>query len=93
MKLGDYQLCHNGCQFSWYDNDELVAMVELKEEVGTVQRRMLQRGQPTLRGFLGRWMRRMGGSGEYLTNWDGNRNDYCGQCGQKIDWREEDEQE
>ena len=26
MKLGDYQLCHNGCQFSWYDNDELVAM-------------------------------------------------------------------
>lgn len=34
MKLGDYQLCHNGCQFSWYDNDELVAMVELKEENG-----------------------------------------------------------
>lgn len=31
------------------------------------------------------------GSGEYLTNWDGNRNDYCGQCGQKIDWREEDD--
>ena len=22
MKLGDYQLCHNGCQFSWYDNDD-----------------------------------------------------------------------
>ena len=34
MKLGDCQLCHNGCQFSWYDNDELVAMVELKEENG-----------------------------------------------------------
>lgn len=34
MKLGDYQLCHNGCQFSWYDNDELVATVELKEEKG-----------------------------------------------------------
>ena len=32
MKLGDYQLCQNGCQFSWYDNDELVATVELKEE-------------------------------------------------------------
>lgn len=31
------------------------------------------------------------GSGEYLTNWDGNRNDYCGQCGQKIDWSKEDE--
>lgn len=26
------------------------------------------------------------GSGEYLVNWDGNRNTYCGQCGQKIDW-------
>ena len=34
MILGDYQLCHNGCQFSWYDNDELVATVELKEEKG-----------------------------------------------------------
>lgn len=34
MKLGDYQLCQNGCQFSWYDNDELVATVELKEEKG-----------------------------------------------------------
>lgn len=32
------------------------------------------------------------GSGEYLTNWDGNRNTYCGQCGQKIDWSGEDEQ-
>lgn len=31
------------------------------------------------------------GSGEYLVNWDGNRNTYCGQCGQKIDWRGEDE--
>lgn len=29
------------------------------------------------------------GSGEYLYNEDGNRNDYCGQCGQKIDWGEE----
>lgn len=34
MKLGDYQLCHNGCQFLWYDADELVATVELKEEKG-----------------------------------------------------------
>ena len=33
------------------------------------------------------------GSGEYLTNWDGNRNTSCGQCGQKIDWSGEDEQE
>ena len=33
------------------------------------------------------------GSGEYLTNWDGNRNTYCGQCGQKIDWSGEDEQD
>lgn len=31
------------------------------------------------------------GSGEYLHNEDGNRNDYCGQCGQKIEWGEEDE--
>lgn len=26
------------------------------------------------------------GSGEYLHNPDGNENQYCGQCGQKIDW-------
>lgn len=26
------------------------------------------------------------GSGEYLYNEDGNRNDFCGQCGQRIDW-------
>lgn len=26
------------------------------------------------------------GSGEYLENEDGNRNDFCGQCGQAIDW-------
>lgn len=26
------------------------------------------------------------GSGEYLDNYDGNENDYCGQCGQKINW-------
>lgn len=31
------------------------------------------------------------GSGEYLTNWDGNLNTYCGQCGQKIDWSREDD--
>lgn len=26
------------------------------------------------------------GSGEYLHNADENRNNYCGQCGAKIDW-------
>lgn len=29
------------------------------------------------------------GSGEYLYNEDGNRNKYCGQCGQAIDWEED----
>ena len=28
------------------------------------------------------------GSGEYLHNEDGNRNSFCGQCGQAIDWAE-----
>lgn len=28
------------------------------------------------------------GSGEYLHNEDGNRNSFCGQCGQAIDWTE-----
>ena len=28
------------------------------------------------------------GSGEYLHNADENRNMYCGQCGQRIDWSE-----
>lgn len=31
------------------------------------------------------------GSGEYLYNEDGNRNRYCGQCGQRIDWTNEEE--
>lgn len=26
------------------------------------------------------------GSGEYLYNEDGNRNRFCGQCGQAIEW-------
>lgn len=29
------------------------------------------------------------GSGEYLYNEDGNRNSFCGQCGQAIEWSEE----
>lgn len=29
------------------------------------------------------------GSGEYLHNEDGNQQQYCGQCGQAIDWEEE----
>ena len=29
------------------------------------------------------------GSGEYLHNEDGNENEYCGQCGQRIDWKKE----
>lgn len=26
------------------------------------------------------------GSGEYMNNEDGNRNDFCGQCGTALDW-------
>lgn len=29
------------------------------------------------------------GSGEYLHNEDGNQNEFCGQCGQKLEWGEE----
>lgn len=28
------------------------------------------------------------GSGEYLYNEDGNKSNFCGQCGYKIDWPE-----
>lgn len=28
------------------------------------------------------------GSGEYLYNEDGNQNNYCGQCGQKLTWQQ-----
>ena len=31
------------------------------------------------------------GSGEYLYNEDGNRNSYCGQCGSKSDWPEDED--
>ena len=30
------------------------------------------------------------GSGEYLYNEDGNQNGYCGNCGARIDWPEDD---
>ena len=33
------------------------------------------------------------GSGEYLTNEDGNKNAFCGQCGQALDWDEPEEVE
>lgn len=28
------------------------------------------------------------GSGEYMTNADEKQNEYCGQCGTKLDWSE-----
>lgn len=31
------------------------------------------------------------GSGEYLHNEDGNRNSFCGQCGQAILWEDDKE--
>lgn len=31
------------------------------------------------------------GSGEYLTNEDGSKNCFCGQCGQALDWTEPEE--
>ena len=31
------------------------------------------------------------GSGEYLYNEDENRNSYCGQCGTRIDWPEDED--
>lgn len=30
-------------------------------------------------------------SGEFLCNWDGTPNTFCGQCGQRIDWSKEDD--
>lgn len=32
-------------------------------------------------------------SGEYLYNEDGNRNNYCGQCGVGLDWSETESKE
>lgn len=32
MKLGDFDFCCNHNQFFWYDEEELVSTVELKEE-------------------------------------------------------------
>lgn len=33
------------------------------------------------------------GSGEYLYNEDGNHNNFCGQCGARIDWPEDNDEE
>lgn len=32
--LGDFDFCNNHNQFFWYDKDELVATVEIKQEKG-----------------------------------------------------------
>lgn len=32
------------------------------------------------------------GSGKYLYNEDGNENEYCGLCGQRIDWSNEEDE-
>lgn len=34
MRLGDFDFCNNHNQFFWYDKDELVATVEIKQEKG-----------------------------------------------------------
>lgn len=33
------------------------------------------------------------GSGEYLYNEDGNHNNFCGQCGTRIEWPEDNDEE
>lgn len=33
------------------------------------------------------------GSGEYLYNEDGNHNNFCGQCGTRIDWPKDNDEE
>ena len=33
------------------------------------------------------------GSGEYLFNEDGNHKGYCGNCGARIDWPEDNDEE
>lgn len=34
MRLGDFDFCNNHNQFFWYDDNELVATVEIKQENG-----------------------------------------------------------
>lgn len=74
-----------GWQLTPPSRDELDAMFEGMAKLGTEEANIHPDGDEHILACP------RCGSGEYLHNEDGNQNDYCGQCGQKLEWGEEDE--
>lgn len=68
---------------------DATALREAAELLETINRlRTVQGIHPD--GAMDVWACAGCGSGEYLLNEDGNRNQFCGQCGQAIDWGDEE---
>ena len=74
-----------GWQLTPPNRDELDALFEGMAKLGTEEANIHPDGDEHILACP------RCGSGEYLHNEDGNQNDYCGQCGQKLEWGEEDE--
>ncbi len=74
-----------GWQLTPPNRDELDALFEGMAKLGTEEANIHPDGDEYILACP------RCGSGEYLHNEDGNQNDYCGQCGQKLEWGEEDE--
>lgn len=72
-----------GWQLTPPNRDELDALFEGMAKLGTEEANIHPDGDEHILACP------RCGSGEYLHNEDGNQNDYCGQCGQKLEWGEE----
>lgn len=69
-----------GWQLTPPNRDELDALFEGMAKLGTEEANIHPDGDEHILACP------RCGSGEYLHNEDGNQNDYCGQCGQKLEW-------
>lgn len=72
-----------GWQLTPPNRDELDALLEGMAKLGTEEANIHPDGDEHILACP------RCGSGEYLHNEDGNQNEFCGQCGQKLEWGEE----
>lgn len=86
IKLRPEQLIEKleqGWQLTPPNRDELDALFEGMAKLGTEEANIHPDGDEYILACP------RCGSGEYLHNEDGNQNEFCGQCGQKLEWGEE----
>ena len=86
LKLDPEQLIEKleqGWQLTPPNNNESEKLFEQMAELGTAEANIHPDGDKYILACP------RCGSGEYLYNEDGNQNEFCGQCGQKLEWGEE----